>query len=308
MRVQNRKVLFAKVVIEGNTTFEQLLMNEEYMEFQTDFRGKTIEASHIEDCGTYITGLFVATQKRDIPPAHTPGDDNDYVAVDLGDGRGLAFPSVFIFDKEHKVLLYEVNFFGANESGIEQYFKDMSESLTSDVASSTAPFKVRLLPVMKTNIQGRIDNLWRIKKVEMQVAKPQLVRRQIIEENGLMSDAIEIAENINAQKGINITLYGSNDGIGGSIFKRKINELYRDFTRIPHSNEGRFKNKLIIIGEYQDEEARVIEDTINVMLDRLMGYFRIEVEPISRHIYVTNRKTGIKNVYNSLYDVMRQSI
>lgn len=80
--------------------------------------------------------------------------------------------------------------------------------------------------------------------------------------------------------------------------------MVNDFISIDHQNDGNFRDRLVIKGDVQGEDGSIIEDAINVMLDRLTGYFHLEIERISSSIYPEERKQQIRLVYDNLYQDM----
>lgn len=307
MARQNKRVFFTKVVVNGTMTFEQILQDEVLMSKRTIINGKTVEISHIDNHPTYITGIIVATQSKNIAPTHKPGEGDDYSAVELPDGRGFAYPSVFIYDKSNSVLLYERNFWGISESGIESFFNYLSQIYLEADLDRDDNYRVSLLPIIKTDINGRVRNYWKIKSVELQIAKPTLVREQNLVQNGVLQKVVELADSTNSDKGINVVFKNSTETFI-DFTREKIYELINEFRRLDHQYSGAYKDKLKIKGLVQNEDGTIIEDAIDVMLDKLVGYFFIDVEDIASSIYEMERKRQIKIVYDSLFAEMLRSI
>ena len=104
---------FARILLDPN--YHQPLLIDK----------KNIEITYAKDNhdGT-ITGIFVATRKNGIAPAHKPGEE-DFSAIPLKQGEGLAYPNVFLFSKKTGALLLEYNKAGVSAKNICEYFDEL---------------------------------------------------------------------------------------------------------------------------------------------------------------------------------------
>lgn len=150
---QIKKVLCSVVLTEGNRLFEEILLDES-LRYVLPYKNKSIELSHVVDEGEIITGMFVATQTKDIAPIHTPGDEDDYSAVSLEEGKGFAYPNIFLYSKNTKVLCWEVNRSGLLESGMEYYFNSISEVYSGN------SYHVSIVPLMNLEASQRLNRLF----------------------------------------------------------------------------------------------------------------------------------------------------
>jgi hypothetical protein len=76
-----KKVYCSVVEIQGNRSFENILLDTN-LRHVLPYKNKQLELSHVSDEGNIVTGMFVATQTKDIAPLNTPGDEDDYTVVD----------------------------------------------------------------------------------------------------------------------------------------------------------------------------------------------------------------------------------
>lgn len=297
--LQPKKVFCSIVEYNGNRSFEEILLDEN-LRYVIDYKSKHIELSHVSDEGNFITGLFVATQSKDIPPVHTPGVEEDYSAVSLEDGQGFAYPNVFLYLKATRVLLWEVNRMGLVESGIQFYFNAISEQYAN------GSFNVLIAPIMNLEATLRLNRLIEMDSIEMQIAEPTQYLRDMVAENGAISDINNLVNKTNATKSISIKLTADKNQIN-KLNLRSVIDLAANFLNIPHGAHGRTKNKLVIIGKSGDEE-NLIEETINFVADRVSGIFKIEKRIISHDLQIVERKEGIRTVEVNLRQSIRQLI
>lgn len=288
--MQSRKVHFAKIDIKGEYKFSDILLSKGVDKFITKYNNKDLEVSHIEDEGDYITGVFVATQLTDIPPTHKPGDDEDYSAVMLEDGKGFAYPNIFLYCKKNNVLCYEVNRYGFSQKVIEFYFNMFSTSECKD------EFRFEMGLVLNIDPVKRAQQLTRINEIEIQIANPLNYIESHISENGSFKQIAEISKNMNATKAISLRLMASDDKTKRLSLKNAINML-KAFRLLPHSSSERTKDKLIIKGETETDDDTVIDDVINVMINSLEGWFKLRRQKIAHSLQIEERKEGITTVY-----------
>lgn len=123
---------------------------------------KTTELRFIEQNHrtNLITGLFVTTQRNGIPPTHTPGQD-DYSAVPLSDGQGLAYPNTILYDPTSHVLYLEINQIGVSEKRICEYFSAHANRL------NIANFRLTLAPIHSMYLQPIITQYFIDNKSEI---------------------------------------------------------------------------------------------------------------------------------------------
>lgn len=238
--MSQKKVYYLKVEVLGKAfSFESLFKNKKFqMLFNND--GKKIEMSHISVDTNYITGLFVTTQDTGIAPIHKPGDEDDYSAVPIPDGKGFAYPNVFIFIPSLKVFAFESNRMGLSEKGMIEYFNAVLEKNLYDNT-------VNMYPVLNSDAHNRINGLSEILKIDIQIAEPiNLLKNS--NKDGSFSDIHKVAKNLNSSKAITISL-SADEKQSEKITKSKVIEMINEFTPIQWIKYGRTKNKLLVHGK-----------------------------------------------------------
>ena len=295
--LQSRKVFCSTVDFHGAPNFESVLLSPNLRQYVLSYRNKQIELSHVVDEGDIITGLFVATQTKDIAPIHLPGDEDDYSAVPIENGKGFAFPNVVLYIKSLKVLLWEVNRNGLLESGIEYYFNTVSGLRFNNI------YQVSLASVMNLDASIRLNRLLEMDSIEFQIAQPLTFLREEAGREGAMSDISNLVNQTNATQSVTIKLVADKTGIN-KLNPVGIFNIVSNFLRLPHIEHGRVKNKLVIVGKSGDEES-IIEETINFVADRCEMNFRIERLEIAPHLQVNERKEGIRLVYLEAVNLIR---
>lgn len=286
----NKKVLCCHIEIPDEYNFSELLLTKSIFNGKSISYGeKQIELSHIGEKGEVIMGMFVTTQVKNIPPVHKPGNENDYSAVILGDGKGLAYPNVVLFDKKRKILFWEVNRLGITESAIQYFFDEIIRQ------SGYVNFSISIYPVMSMDAYAKINKLVSIDEVEFQIVNPRAYLKQE-SRNGTLVNIANIANDLNASKIIKITVKAEDLS---SLNKSGVLKIANFFRRINLAAKSRSKNKLVVKGPLE-EDGTYVEETINFMSNRMIGYFNIDEPSISSHLQIGNRKSGIMQVYLGL--------
>ena len=265
--MKTKKVLCSQVELVGEVDICRLISDKFFNKKVIAYNDKKVEMSHITDEGNYILGMFVTTQVTNIPPGHMPGNEEDYSVVDLGEGRGLAYPNIFLYDKTKHVVLWEINRTGVTEQAMQTFFNDIlkKEDLYSEC-------RVRLLPLLSADAYTRVSDMIKIDEVEFQIVNPQeyLLRENT---NNSLAGIADLVNNFEATKSIKVTIQADEDK---SVNKGSILKLVNFIQNILWTPKGRMRNKIVIKGLKNDDEGRSVEDTINVLLDRMTSYFDIK--------------------------------
>lgn len=275
---------------KASVNFENLLNKKAFKEPYLLNNSSKLEISYVENKGDYVIGMFVVTQNKGIPPAHKPGEEENYEAVLLEAGAGLAYPNVFLYQKKTQVLYLETNKFGATKARIEELFN-------TRLVEQEIPAMISLEFVLTEDAYNRISNLRFVSEVELQVATPTL----LLEDKrlaGSVQDYAKFAKEINATKSMSIILKGE-FGYGG-LRKNILMQICDTFERLEQKVAKRnIRNKLIVKGTEDDPDGAK-EAIIDFYLDKIKGYFKLEELEVASHIQVRDRKAGIREVYEIL--------
>lgn len=286
-----KKVVAFLAEYTGVDNFSEVLLDEEFYKPVEITSQKTTELRFIEQNHrtNLITGLFVTTQRNGIPPTHTPGQD-DYSAVPLSDGQGLAYPNTILYDPTSHVLYLEINQIGISEKRICEYFSAHASRL------NIANFRLTLAPVLKSEAYERVNGMAIIDSMECQIASPnQLIRNAMLA--GSLGNIGELARNLNATKQISITVKA--EEINGGISKHEALAIVRFFENIVQTVGFNKRNKLRYKGRKTSIENTdtLIEEDVSFFLDKIMGSFNLTEPDVATNLQYHDRKEGILNVY-----------
>jgi len=294
----HKKVYFSKVEVIGSVSFDSILRSKSYRKV-IEYNEKLVELSHIIVSENYISGMFVSTQDAGMAPIHTPGDEEDYSAVLVPSGKGFAFPNGFIYIRELNVMIWEVNRLGLTELGMSNYFDTVAGLILADV-------KVNFLPIMNFDASARVSNLQEINKIELQIAEPTNILKRTAQD-GFFSSITDLANSSNATKSMAITITAEESG-KFKLNKKSVMDLVSNFLPIKTYEHGRVKNKLIVSGKMRNEFGTVVEEIINIVLNRFEDKFNLEKLRLAPHLQISERKEGLTLVATTRFDQIKNLI
>lgn len=275
----------------GVNSFVEILLNPNFsLPFQIT-QYKTTELKFVEQkANGTIIGLFVTTQKIGIPPAHKPGED-DYTAIPLDEGQGLAYPNTMLYDIRTNTMYLETNRVGLNENRVSEYFMGHAEEL------GMLEFSMSLAPVLKPEAYERVNNMVFVDSMECKIANPlQLIRSNMQE--GSLRNFRELANGLNATKNISIVV--KSEEVEGGVTKREVLRFINFFGSMVTGASFDRKNKLIIKGRKTAaglDEGELVEDDINFLVDKIRDSFILDEPNVASHLQPVERKRGVTAVY-----------
>lgn len=284
------------VEYSGVDSFKEILLNPQFhAPFQIN-QYKTSELKFVqENSNGTITGLFVTTQRVGLPPAHTPGQEDDYTAIPLDEGQGLAYPNTILYDEQTNTIYIESNRIGLNENRVCEYFTGLAAGM------GIVGFSISLASVLKSEAYDRVKNMVLIDSMECKIASPlQLINNSA--QNGALRNFKELANDLNATKTISVIV--KSEEVEGGITKREVLSFLGFFTKISTGASFDRKNKLIVKGRKTTDNisnGELVEEDVNFFLDKIRGSFTLEEPNIASNLQPTDRKRGITSVYEQYH-------
>ncbi len=146
---------------------------------------------------------------------------------------------------------------------------------------------------MNFDSTARVKNLIEINRIELKIAEPTNILKRNAED-GFFSQIAKLANSSNATKSIAITL-SANEQQKEKLDKKSVIETLAGFLPIHKLSreQGNTKDKLIVVGKTQNEYGTIIEETINIVLNRFEDKFNLEKLRIAPHLQIVERKEGL---------------
>ncbi len=289
-----KKRIYAHLIETSNSDLlEELLAN--FTSTMT-IGEKEVEISHIENNIEFIVGIFVCTHNKSLPPQHTPGAPEDYSAIPLEDGKGLAYPSVFLYVKDINVMLLESNSGGITESMLKKVFNEYDKTQIRKI-------KAKLAKIIYLDGYERVNRGSIISKFNMRILQPtsMLSRR----ENDLTATK-SLAEESGASKSLEISLVANT---GETLNRNFIQQSIDYFRRFSNDGQNDVADKLKVDVQYSNCEGDMVEESINLMLDRFNKIIVLpDQEGNQTTIQATERIQAIIGVYDEYIEMIRELI
>lgn len=300
---RTKTVQFYTVRSNGNLNIQNAFLERTY-HLPFNLNGKTLELKFPELTNDgNIVGCFVMTRTTGIPPKHRINTD-EYDALDLGEGEGLSYPNVFLFNPTSNVLALEFNLNGAYASQIEQFLRQVSLNRNNNLEEGTEPFNlnVQIDELLSLDAYEKMLNMERFQKVTMKIAHPtELVRREL-NTNGPMEMIGELAGELNANSSMEISFSADlSDGVPG-LNRNNVLGMVRKFREVADILiPRRGRNKLEVEGftSREDNPELTDKETVDLMKDRMRSFFTMNEPSILTSMQFLERKRGIIESFNS---------
>ena len=300
--MSTKKVYCYSVRIPDNYKFEDILIDADFKKpVSIGIKKVEMYAVHRDVARKIVTGLFVCTQIKDIPPTHLPGGD-DYSAVQLKKGEGLAYPNAFLYCEQTKSLLIEYNKFGVTANNLIEFFG------INAVNKNFLDWQMGLEIILTPNAYDRVKNMVKIKEVKIQVATPTMMMKQNRKFTGNLASIINLSKSLNAERSICLTLKGNYED--GGISKKETLELMNGVDSLGKKNPDaawNLVNNFEVTGQYATDEG-IKEELINLFVDRLSTTFILEDKMIHASLQPVARKEGMAESYKYLSPLLVQIV
>lgn len=295
-----KKVTVFKVqIIDNIYDFANILLNRDFwspVDINEDKKSELISVVQ-NSTNHLITGLFITTQKKGIPPAHTPGGE-DFSAIELEADQGLAYPNMMLYDPRNSSIYLESNRSGLSQKTLIQYFQMHAHFL------NLTDFSIILSPILQSDAYARVSNMSMINSMEIKIANPsELIQRNLL--HAPLLDFAHASMAVNASKNLKIELKG--EIINSGLNKQNVLRIMDDFSSLMRFDSLSKKSKCKIRGSVNIEDVEV-EDLVDFILDTIVDWFNLDEPAVSSSPQISERRNGILGVYNRTSPIVRSII
>ena len=284
MALRSKKIETVNVDLQGSIDFCRLLNRIVDISYDAD-SGKIISLHKHEENDEYFSGYVNVTKQIGIPPKHNSIEDTfEALPINEGEGEGLGFSNVFVYDKRSCVLMYEFNKNGCYLTS----FRRCILYLYNDIEPE-GQLDISFYPLLRPEAYERMLNIDIYKTLEVKIATPREEIRDFLDENDALVSAITTSQELGADTmSLKFDIKGRPvRGMSSQFISRLVRNVRRLFERDESS-----VRKLVIRGYYHDPEQDVdVQDTIDFILDRYKKNFSVD-EPNVLSDPQTNEKLG----------------
>jgi hypothetical protein len=285
MATKRKKVETMKVSLTSESlSFCQILNSIVDLKYH-DGHGKLVSLHKIRENDEYFLGYMNTTKQTGIPPKHNPTQNTfEPLPINEVDGEGLGFSNVFVFDKNHRVLMYEYNKNGCYLATFRHYVLNLHNRHGDETIS------LSFSPLLRLEAYQRMLNLDVYKTLEVKIATPTNVIRDFLDENDAISSAITTSQLLNSDT-VDLKFDIKGKPING-MPNQVISNLIRRIQRLAINYDEQIVEKFTICGYHHDIEEDVTKkEIIDFLLDRYVKTFTVD-EPNVLHDTQTREKSN----------------
>ncbi len=299
MTVRRKKIETMRVNLsENRISFPQILNSVLDMNYD-EGNGKLISLHRIRETDDYFQGYVNTTKQTGIPPKHNPTQNTfEQIQINEGDGEGLGYANVFIYNKQFGVLMYEFNKNGCYLSSLRRYLINLFNENEDELLD------ISFAPLLRIEAYQRMLNLDIYKSVAVKIANPTVQIQDFLDENDAISSAINTCQLLNSDTvDLKFDIKGRPlEGMPNQI----ISNLIRRIQRLANNYDERIVEKFTISGYYQDIEEDVTKrDEIDLLLDRYHKTFSVDEPNVLSDPQIREKSTSLFEVYVGCRDDFR---
>jgi hypothetical protein len=299
MTIRRKKIETMRVSLSDEGITFQRVLNSLLDTNYDEGNGKLISLHRIRANDESFQGLINTTKQIGIPPKHNPTQNTfEQIQINEGEGEGLGYANVFIYDKRHGVLMYEFNKNGCYLSSLRRYLINQFNEIEDGMLDFS------FAPLLRMEAYERMLNIDIYKSVEVKIASPTVAIQDFLDENDAISSAISTCQLLNSDTvDLKFDIKGRPlDGMPNQV----ISNLIRRIQRLANNYDERIVEKFTICGYYQDIEDDVTKrDEIDLLLDRYKKTFSVDEPNVLSDPQIREKSTSLFEVYVGCRDDFR---
>lgn len=301
-RVDVLSVRLSTIENEQSVQFEDVLSYLNGRRYIMRDTGKQVEVQFNAelDANNIIKGVIITTQDSDIPPKRNKMTGQmSSIGINIEE-EGLAYANAFLYDINHKVLIYEVNKNGCYIKQFTEMIYDLW-NIVDDLNERRPRFNIDFILLARRDEYQRMLRMTYYKQISIELARPQELINSFIGENGSIANWIKanldnavsgnadtvLLEQTATSRKLNI------EGLSRNMITNMINTV---FERVDRSHV----NKLIIRGYTEDVEDSNRCRPVDLLTDAFDEWFYLNDIAVHSNLQVQERLNGVQNIYNKI--------
>ena len=248
-----------------------------------------------------VKGVVITTQDSDIPPKRNKRT-GEMSSVDIDVNiEGFAYANAFLYDVKRSMLIYEINKNGCFPKLLKEMIYNLWNAKT-DIAEERPKFNVSFPFVARKHQYNRMLRMSYYKKFCIQLASPQNLLNEFVDENDSMHNAIKaLAEN---------AIEGNADMV---VVEQSVHSRKMSAAGLSKSNVRSFVDMVMSCFKKEDimkiEVQGYIEDSedpnrckiVNLLSDVFDEYFTLKDIQVHEDLQLKERMAGVEKVYRKIY-------
>lgn len=254
----------------------------------------------------FVSGLVITEQIKDLPPKRNR-DTGVFSSLGLQDNERLAYGNAFLYDKDLKVIFYEVN---GNGCYLDQFSSMIKEEWnTRQQAQQNQIIDITFASIPKNGGYQQYLSMYYLKEFVLEVACPQAIIQEYQNRNktllGAISPDLNRAVNNNADvMQIRYATFGKKTNEQG-LDASRIRKLIKAGQFILTGNQRANVRELKVVGFERSPEGRSHRTTADLITDLLKG--SIELPTVSQHVDLQeeNRQSQIESLHLNMRQIVQ---
>lgn len=282
--------------------FENILNYLNGKKYVSRETGKLIEIQCAPDPegGNIVKGVVITTQDSDIPPKRNKMTGQmSAIGINV-DVEGIAYANAFLYDLNHKVLIYEINKNGCYIKQLKELIYDLWNAVI-DINDHRPKFNIEFIMLARKDEYQRMLRMEYYKQISIELARPHEIINNFIGENDLISNWIK-ANLENAVSGnadtvlLEQTATSRKINIEGLSRNMITNVIHRIFEKVDRSHVS----KLIVRGYTEDVEDSNRCRPVDLLTDVFDESFFISDIAVHSNLQVQERMDGVQTIHDRI--------
>ncbi len=285
-----------------DVSFETILNYLSGRKYVSRDTGKLIEIQCRPDPegGNIVKGVVITTQDSDIPPKRNKMTGQmSAIGINV-DVEGLAYANAFLYDINHKVLIYEVNKNGCYIKQLKEMIYELWNAVM-DINDHRPKFNIDFFMLARRDEYQRMLRMSYYKQISIELARPHELINNFIGENDSISNWIKanlenavsgnadtvLLEQTATSRKINI------EGLSRNMITNAIDKL---FEKVDRSHVS----KLIVRGYTEDVEDSSRCRPVDLLTDVFDESFFLNDVAVHSNLQVQERMIGVQSIHNRI--------
>ncbi|MDP3493822.1 MAG: hypothetical protein Q8R82_11960 [Hyphomonadaceae bacterium] len=277
----------------SDLTFEKVLLSKTIENFVAFINKKDVSVSILEK-GDIIVGI-VETSRRDNVPPKKHKKAKKISKLGLTDDEGLAYGNVFLYEKERKILFYEVNKFG---SYINHFLNCLIQCCGEDEKWEER-FNVEVRPILQPEEYTRMMKMNYYKSLEVKFSNPNALIKEFEHKNNALAKTVELTQQLGTETFNGKFEVRSKKQGGSGLSSVTIRDIVDKAQALLSSKSGQENLQKLVVYGYAVDEDDLAErlEPIDLLADRYIKYFTLNEPRENIDLLQPQRRKKIKEVY-----------
>ncbi len=297
MANKKKTVEFFQVTFEkeegAKLNFEDVLLSDTVRDFESYVNGKNVSVRILET-GKTIIGIVETIRTDNVPPKKHR-KKKKITSLGLEAGEGLCYGNIFLYEKNRRILLYEVN---KNGSFAYHFLKCLQYCCAED-DSWSEKFSASLNTILQPDEYKRLNKINYFKTLEITLANPKAIIRELQDEKeDALSKTMNLLQELETDTFIGKYDVKSKKRGGKGLSEWTLKEMIQRARGLLNT-EGGSENirRLVVKGYALDEDDKEILEPVDLIADRFLKEIVIDEPRENIDLLENQRRTQIKELY-----------